>query len=146
MKRGPFLIGAGAIVATGCSRHGGSGLIPLGPGASMPDGDALAAAFAAGPLPVEPIVGEVRRFDGDVAPANWAICDGSAIQARDNPALARIIGRSTGGDGTTVFYLPKARTFRTVIAVSGAVPRSPDELKAIFSKRAAAALPATKSA
>jgi len=146
MKRGLFLIGAGALVAAGCSHHGGSGLLPKTPGLSMPSGDALAAAFPAGPLPAQPIVGEVRRFDGDTAPANWVICDGSTLQVHDNPALAQIIGRSTGGDGVTTFNLPKARKFRMVIAVSGAVPRSPAELKSIFEKRGAPILPATKSA
>ena len=123
----------GAVAAAGCSHHG-SGLIPSTPGGAVPGADAIAGAYPATPLPKAPILGEVRRFDGAVAPPNWAMCDGSMIRASTNPTLAKVLGQTKSGD----IHLPKATSkFGLVVAVSGEFPRSPAELAAFYQKRSA---------
>jgi hypothetical protein len=138
MKREMFLISGAAAVLAGCSHHGGS-LIPSVGTAGRSQGQSApldaSKLSPAGALPTQPIVGEVRRFDGATAPQSWAFCDGRTILARDNPALFAILGRSTGGDGKTMFKLPVSKAFTYVIATSGAVVTSPAALQIIFARR-----------
>jgi microcystin-dependent protein len=54
---------------------------------------------------MDPFVGEIRLFSGSFAPVNWALCDGSLIAIRSNPALYSVIGMTFGGSGTN-FALP----------------------------------------
>lgn len=54
--------------------------------------------------------GTVNLYTGDVAPANWKICDGSLISRTTYASLFAIIGTKFGaGDGTTTFALPDLR-------------------------------------
>jgi len=126
MKRSLFLAAAGAAAAAGCGRHG-AGLIPIAQGAGGTQGDYEPATA----LPALPVIGEVARFDGTTAPPDWAICDGSTVAVTANPTLAKLLGN----DGTS-FRLPAKRKYAHVIAIAGASPRSPQELAAIFAKRA----------
>jgi hypothetical protein len=132
MKRHLFLLAGGAAVLAGCSHHGG--ILPsLGNqrGATGSGADYMPVMA----LPTEPIVGEVRRFDGPTAPASWAFCDGSLVKVRDCPSLFNLLRKSEGGDGVTTFGLPKSTRATFVIAVQGATPQNPQQLAAIFAKR-----------
>lgn len=142
MKRQKFLAsGAAAVSLAGCATHGAS-LLPAA-GASNASRQTIAAyslsdqaKYApAAPLPANPIVGEVRRFDGKVAPAGWAFCDGTILAIKANPSLYNVLGNVSGGDGKTTFALPKARKFTMVIAVAGTTPKSPRDLAAVFNSR-----------
>ena len=55
---------------------------------------------------MDPYVGEIRIFAGNFAPKDWAICDGSLLQIRQNTALFSLLGTYYGGDGVTTFALP----------------------------------------
>lgn len=59
---------------------------------------------------MEPFVGEIRAVGFNYAPNGWALCDGSLIQIRQNPALFSILGTRFGGDGQTTFALPDLRS------------------------------------
>jgi microcystin-dependent protein len=48
-------------------------------------------------------------FAGDVAPRNWALCNGQLLDVSDNIALYSIIGSTYGGDGFNTFGLPDLR-------------------------------------
>jgi microcystin-dependent protein len=87
------------------------------------------------PLPTNPILGEVRRFDGKQAPVGWAFCAGALMSVKENPNLFKLLGSGNGGDGVSTFALPKSRKFMMVIAIAGASPKSPRELAAIFATR-----------
>jgi hypothetical protein len=78
---------------------------------------------AADPIPqnvlASPIVGEARRFDGAVAPANWLLCQGQTLTISQYRGLFMVLGTSAGGDGKTTFKLPNGKF---VIAAAGAFP------------------------
>ena len=82
------------------------------------------------PIPADvlahPIVGEVRRFDGSVAPGGWMTVQGQTLSAADNRPLHAILGRTSSS--ATTFTLSKPR-FGLIIAVAGAFPTSPDVFK-----------------
>ena len=54
----------------------------------------------------ECVLGEIRMFAGNYAPAQWAYCDGQVLAISQNDALFSLIGTSYGGDGRTSFALP----------------------------------------
>ena len=56
-----------------------------------------------------PFVGQIMIFAGNVAPAGFAICDGSLLSIADNAALFAAIGTSYGGDGKDTFAVPDLR-------------------------------------
>jgi microcystin-dependent protein len=56
-----------------------------------------------------PIVGEVRLFAGEGAPAGWTPCNGQAVDIRKYAGLYSVIGTTYGGNGQTVFALPDVR-------------------------------------
>ena len=56
-----------------------------------------------------PMLGEIRMFAGNYAPAGWALCDGQLIAINSNTALFSILGTNYGGDGRTTFGLPDMR-------------------------------------
>jgi len=58
---------------------------------------------------MEGYLAEVRLFAGIFAPTNWAFCDGSVLQVRENTALFVLIGNFYGGDGRKTFALPDLR-------------------------------------
>lgn len=125
------MYGAAAALA-GCGGHAAP-LVPSSAGGSTTFSDTR--LWPAQPLPKVPILGEVRRFDGAMAPSGWALCDGSSVTIRENPNLFKILGKAAGGDGRTTFALPKARHFSRVIAVSGAYVTDPKTLAALFQER-----------
>lgn len=54
-----------------------------------------------------PIVGEVRTWTTNTAPAGWLICDGSALDRTTYSDLYGVIGITYGaGNGSTTFNLP----------------------------------------
>jgi microcystin-dependent protein len=52
-------------------------------------------------------VGDVKMFAGATPPANWLICDGSALSTATYAALFNVIGYAFGGGGGS-FNLPNA--------------------------------------
>ena len=132
VNRHAFLGGASAALLAGCA---GKAVLPT----------ATAGEFAARPLPVEPIVGEIRPFHGTRPPNAWMVCDGRALPIESYRPLYAVLGqcaaprdphtgRRLHGDATH-FYIPDSAPDRYVIAVRGASPRSPRELEAIFARR-----------
>jgi microcystin-dependent protein len=67
------------------------------------------AAGASAPLSSAPLLGEIRMFAGNFAPAGWALCDGQLLSIRENTALFSLLGTSYGGDGLSTFALPDLR-------------------------------------
>lgn len=56
-------------------------------------------------------IGAIAPYGGNTAPANWLICDGSAISRVTYADLFSVIGTSFGsGDGSTTFNLPDLRS------------------------------------
>jgi len=55
------------------------------------------------------IVGEIRLFAGNFAPAGWALCNGQILAIEPNTALFTILGTTYGGNGVTTFALPDLR-------------------------------------
>lgn len=67
--------------------------------------------------------GVMLPFGGAVAPAGYALCDGSAVAVAAFPALFAVIGRAYGpGNGTTTFNLPDGRN-RMFYGAGGAITR-----------------------
>lgn len=55
-------------------------------------------------------VGSVVSYSGETAPANWLICDGSAVSRTTYADLFSVIGTTYGsGDGSTTFNLPNLK-------------------------------------
>lgn len=53
------------------------------------------------------ITGSVNMYAGNVIPAGWLLCDGSAVPRATYPELFGTIGTTYGvGDGSTTFNLP----------------------------------------
>lgn len=80
---------------------------PGEPGEPGPPGEDGIAGSTATPA------GTITLWASDTAPANWLICDGSAVSRTDYPSLFEAIGIKYGaGDGVNTFNLPnlKGRT------------------------------------
>ncbi len=64
-------------------------------------------------MPFDPPIGSITAFAGSPEnfPANYRLCDGSAVSRTDPAftALFNVIGTSWGGDGVTHFNLPDLR-------------------------------------
>lgn len=58
---------------------------------------------------MDPIMGCIFLFAGNVAPRNWAFCNGQLLSIAQNQALFSILGTTYGGDGRTTFALPDLR-------------------------------------
>jgi microcystin-dependent protein len=56
-----------------------------------------------------PLVGEIRLFAGNFAPAGWQQCDGSLLDISENETLFELIGTTYGGDGQSTFAVPDLR-------------------------------------
>ena len=56
-----------------------------------------------------PMVGEIRIFGGNFAPAGWLSCDGQLYAVADYDQLFNTIGTTYGGDGQTDFAVPDLR-------------------------------------
>lgn len=64
----------------------------------------------AGPTPAPyAMLGEIRTFAGNFAPAGWALCDGDLLEIEDYQSLYSVLGTAYGGDGRTTFGLPDLR-------------------------------------
>src|SRR5215471_8680210 len=57
-----------------------------------------------------PVVGEIRMFAGNFAPAGWSFCNGALLPIDQNPTLFQLIGTTYGGDGQTTFALPNLQS------------------------------------
>ena len=67
-------------------------------------------------LPNVPI-GSILDFAASTTPANWLVCDGSAVSRTDYGALFAVIGTTWGaGDGSTTFNVPDLRGRLTIHA------------------------------
>lgn len=55
---------------------------------------------------MEQLLGEIKIFGGNFAPAGWAFCRGQLLTIADNTALFSLLGTTYGGNGTTTFGLP----------------------------------------
>lgn len=55
---------------------------------------------------MDSLLGQINAFPYTYEPANWALCDGRAMQISSNQALYTLIGTTFGGNGTTTFNLP----------------------------------------
>lgn len=55
------------------------------------------------------MVGEIRMFAGNFAPAGWMFCDGTLLPIAEYETLFVLIGTTYGGDGETTFALPDFR-------------------------------------
>jgi microcystin-dependent protein len=62
-----------------------------------------------GPAVQGTILGEVRRFAGNFAPAGWAFANGQVLPIASNTPIFNVIGTIYGGDGVTTFALPDLR-------------------------------------
>lgn len=55
-------------------------------------------------------IGAMTEYGGVTAPANWLLCDGSAVSRETYAALFAVIGTRYGaGDGSTTFNVPDFR-------------------------------------
>ena len=66
----------------------------------------------------EGTIGEIRLFAGTFAPQDWAFCDGSVLQIRDNMALFSLLGTQFGGDGQTMYVIGGNDTMDTIHRVT----------------------------
>lgn len=72
------------------------------------DGSGLTGVVAVSEQGVPP--GTIVAYGGAAAPADWLLCDGSAVDRTTYAALFAIIGETYGvGDGSTTFNLPDLR-------------------------------------
>ncbi len=68
-------------------------------------------------------IGVVQAFTGSVSPANWLLCDGSAVSRVTYSKLFAITSTTYGsGDGSTTFNVPDLRG-RTIVMVDGSANR-----------------------
>lgn len=85
--------------------------------ATTPDQDATnwvettIAAMAAGAASGDTLpIGSIVPYGSSTAPANWLVCDGSAVSRTTYASLFAVIGTSYGsGDGSTTFNLPNLK-------------------------------------
>ena len=75
---------------------------------------------------MQPFIGQIVLFSGNVAPRGWAPCHGQLLPINQNQALFSIIGTTYGGDGTSTFALPDLRGQAHgplyIIAIEGMYP------------------------
>jgi hypothetical protein len=133
-KRSLFLAGTAATLA-GCGGHGPSSMIPgaggagTAPASTMRVKASVKTTEPALTIPqhvlANPIVGEVRRFDGSVAPTGWMLCQGQKLPVTQYPLLFMVRKKAGGGDGKTFVALPAATALGQIIAVNGTIPKNP---------------------
>jgi Phage Tail Collar Domain len=134
-KRSLFLAGSAATLAGCGGGHGLSSIIPGAGGTSAssatPQRVKASDKTTAPALPIpqhvlaNPIVGEVRRFDGSVAPQGWMLCQGQQLPVAQYPLLFTVRKKTGGGDGKTFVALPAATALGQIIAVNGTIPKNP---------------------
>jgi microcystin-dependent protein len=57
----------------------------------------------------QPVIGEIRMFAGNFAPAGWMFCQGQLLPISENETLFNVLGTMYGGDGQSTFALPDLR-------------------------------------
>ena len=57
---------------------------------------------------VDPFLGSTELYAFDFAPQGWDRTDGQLLPINQNPSLFSLLGTRYGGDGWTIFALPKA--------------------------------------
>ncbi len=57
----------------------------------------------------DPFLGEIRLMASRYVPPGWAMCDGQALSAAQNSALAGLLGITYGGVRDAYFNLPDLR-------------------------------------
>ena len=63
-----------------------------------------------GPIPATGgWIGQIVAYGGLIAPADWAVCDGSLLQIEEYMELFAMIGSQFGGDGAQTFAVPDLR-------------------------------------
>ena len=134
MNRRFFVLGCSSAVLAGCAGHHANSLLPstkiAGSKVSIDP-----TQYPAPPLPTNPIIGEVRRFDGTSLPSGWLLCDGRSLSVGQYPALAQMLhGPRKPGQATT-FTLPTSSSYTFVIATSGIVPSSPSVVQTAMNSR-----------
>ncbi len=65
------------------------------------------------------LTGEIDMIAGNVAPRDWAFCDGQILKINQHLVLFSVIGTQFGGNGTTTFALPDLRDRAIVGAGKG---------------------------
>jgi microcystin-dependent protein len=60
-------------------------------------------------MPLQPVLGQIMPFAGNIVPRGWAICNGSLLAIQTNQALFSLLGTYYGGDGIRTFGLPDLR-------------------------------------
>ena len=60
-------------------------------------------------MPDDVLVGEIRMFGGDFAPAGFFFCSGQTLSIDEYLTLYTVIGTTYGGDGISNFMLPDLR-------------------------------------
>ena len=60
-------------------------------------------------MPDDVLVGEIRMFGGDFAPAGFFFCSGQTLSIDEYLTLYTVIGTTYGGDGVTTFAVPDLR-------------------------------------
>jgi microcystin-dependent protein len=58
---------------------------------------------------METYLGHIILFAGNYAPDGWLPCNGQILQVSQYVALASLLGKTYGGDGSTTFGLPDLR-------------------------------------
>ena len=60
-------------------------------------------------MPDDQMVGEIRMFGGNFAPAGFFFCNGAPLSISQYITLYSLIGTTYGGDGISTFNLPDMR-------------------------------------
>src|ERR1700709_2331043 len=63
--------------------------------------------------------GEIRIFAFNFPPMDWAYCNGQMVPLQQYAALAAVIGKMYGGNGTTTIGLPNMQGASPLCAGSG---------------------------
>ncbi len=133
MNRRFFVLACSSAVFAGCAGHHASLLPSTKIGGQNVSSDPT--QYPMRPLPTNPIIGEVRRFDGTAPPQAWAFCDGRALAVEQYPVLAQMLRGPIKPGQSATFALPKSSSYTFVIAISGIVPSSPSVVQTAMDRR-----------
>ncbi|OQP55903.1 hypothetical protein A4H97_20140 [Niastella yeongjuensis] len=65
------------------------------------------------------VIGEIKLFAGNFAPAGWVFCDGRSLNPGDYDNLFQLIGTTYGGDGINDFKVPDLQSRAPIGAGQG---------------------------
>jgi microcystin-dependent protein len=60
-------------------------------------------------MPLQPFLGQIMPFAGNIVPAGWALCNGALLPISTYQALFSLLGTYYGGNGISTFGLPDLR-------------------------------------